>query len=660
MAKLRASLPLFLAVVALLIAAAATYGVANSQSANGKYDADADGLIEVSNLEQLNAIRYDLDGDGQADAESNRDAHAAAFPGSGSETVCVANCNGYELARSLDFDDPGSYASGSVKTNWTSGDGWLPIGNENNRSGASFNGNGHIIANLYINRTTSFSDPGAVGLFGYVRGQINNLGLVDVDIKGVDRVGGLVGDNSDSTIRDSYVIGSVSGKAEVGGLAGRSGAISNSYAAGSVSGESTVGGLAGQAGRISSSYATSSVSGHSSVGGLVGQVSRISDSYATGTVSGTGEGLQVGGLAGWADEILISYATGTVSGESIVGGLAGGADTIRSSYATGSVLGHSGVVGLVGARIGDVDTINGAIISDSYATGSVSGHFGVGGLAVWADRISNSYANGSVSGHSGVGGLAGSAATIRSSYATGSVSGHSGVGGLAVSAETILASYATGKVTGTGENVGGLVGLSRDGDTVIGGYWDTQTSSQATSAAGEGKTTAELQSPISYTSVYAAWRIDLDNADQDFDRSTGVDDFWDFGTSGQYPALKADVNGDGVATWQEFGNQRPQSPAPTARPTLASTPTVGAGAADSNARPSAEVFGELVQAGLLVSVWRYHNATQSWDAYFPSVPAELNDLTHAAPKDIVWVEVTETTQFQGRTLRKGWNLISLK
>ena len=56
--------------VALLMAA--TLGVANSQTPNGKYDTDGDGLIEVSNLEQLDAISYDLDGDGKPDSQSSR------------------------------------------------------------------------------------------------------------------------------------------------------------------------------------------------------------------------------------------------------------------------------------------------------------------------------------------------------------------------------------------------------------------------------------------------------------------------------------------------------------------------------------------------------------------------------------------------------------
>ena len=50
------------------------------QQASGDYDADDDGLIEISNLVQLNAIRHDLDGDGSP-TSANPDAYAAAFPG---------------------------------------------------------------------------------------------------------------------------------------------------------------------------------------------------------------------------------------------------------------------------------------------------------------------------------------------------------------------------------------------------------------------------------------------------------------------------------------------------------------------------------------------------------------------------------------------------
>ena len=533
---------------------AATLGVANSQTANGKYDTDGDGLIEVSNLEQLDAIRHDLDGDGKPDSSPDAETYAAAFPNAEAGEVCNANCNGYELARSLDFDKADSYASGAVNTGWTTGNGWEPIGivgdsglRDLNRFKAIFDGNGHTISNLYINGT----GPDKAGLVGvglfsstHSSGVIREVGLVNADVTGGDYVGGLVGSSS-GKISDSYATGSVTGERYVGGLVGdnNEGTISDSYATGSVSGEEIVGGLVGDnnEGTIIASYATGSVTGDTYVAGLVGHnIGSIIASYATGSVSATGT--YSGGLVAYMIEstIIASYATGSVTGERHVGGLVAQNTngTIIASYATGSVTGDSHVGGLVGANIGSVIA--------SYATGSVS--------------ATDTYS----------GGLVGRMlrSTIIASYATGSVTGDTHVGGLAGGnlEGTIIASYATGSVTGDGD-VGGLVGYSRE-STIIASFWDTQTSGQTTgvgrddgdSAGLEGKTTARLQSPTGYTGIYGGWKTDLDNADEDDNPATGTDDFWDFGTSSQYPVLKVDFDGDGAPTWQEFGRQRPNSP----------------------------------------------------------------------------------------------------
>ena len=53
-----------------------------------------------------------------------------------------------------------------------------------------------------------------------------------------------------------------------------------------------------------------------------------------------------------------------------------------------------------------------------------------------------------------------------------------------------------------------------------------------------------------------------DNADGDRDATTGGDDPWDFGTATEYPVLQADFDGDGTATWREFGEQRPNASPP--------------------------------------------------------------------------------------------------
>ncbi|MBI9031932.1 choice-of-anchor D domain-containing protein, partial [bacterium] len=153
------------------------------------------------------------------------------------------------------------------------GAGFSPIGTNANPFTGSYDGQGHTISNLYINRPSTSN----VGLFGYTQSaSISNLGIVDAEIIGDDYVGGLVGSaSSSSTISNSYAIGAVSGTSDyVGGLVGyaSSSTISNSYATGAVSGSSNVGGLVGRAysSTISKTYATGAVSGSSSVGGLVG------------------------------------------------------------------------------------------------------------------------------------------------------------------------------------------------------------------------------------------------------------------------------------------------------------------------------------------------------------------------------------------------------
>ena len=53
-------------------------------------------------------------------------------------------------------------------------------------------------------------------------------------------------------------------------------------------------------------------------------------------------------------------------------------------------------------------------------------------------------------------------------------------------------------------NVGGLVGWNQEG-TVSNSFWDTETSGQATSDGGTGKTTAEMKDIATFSG--AAWDI---------------------------------------------------------------------------------------------------------------------------------------------------------
>ena len=313
------------------------------------YDADDDGLIEITTLEQLDAVRLDLDGDGVEDALANQERYFEAFPDAVRDMGCATGCTGYELTRDLDFDDPASYASGRADRGWRrseGGAGWAPIMSSRadyhglvrveDCFAGDFQGNGRAIANLYIER----SDEDNVGLFGgfgwapeeYPYGRIQRLSVVGVDVAGRNYVGGLAGGLlaccSPNNVEAVTVTGRVAGLDYVGGIAGFSGS------------------------EVVLSHASAEVSGRHGVGGLVGEGSlfaTIGGSYATGTVTGQNS---VGGLAGWFDgTIIASYATGRVSGVEDVGGLTGyGPDRLEvwASFSTAWVTGEHRVGGLVG------------------------------------------------------------------------------------------------------------------------------------------------------------------------------------------------------------------------------------------------------------------------------------------------------------------------
>ena len=342
-----------------------TYTDSDGVSQDVDIDKNNDGLIEICDLEGLNAIRNNLSGSGTTQDGCPSDG-----------------CNGYELTRSLDFMDNNSYRTTANKVTWTTGDGWPPIGTSFSVFfRAKFNGNGYTISNLMINRAnTNF-----IGLFGSsgTGGEIANLGLLDVNIKGGDRVGGLVGSNLSGTITNSYATGTVSESNWVGGLVGSNlnGTIRDSYATATVSGSDRVGGLVahniGASAEITNSYAAGTVSGivsesSANIGGLVGlNESTIRNSYATGTVSGSGNwrGGLVGQNSGGA--ISNSYATGTVPGSTDnVGGLVGlyGSGTINASYWL-SDSANSGGTGII-----DADTEKTAVeLTSPTAPGTNSG-----------------------------------------------------------------------------------------------------------------------------------------------------------------------------------------------------------------------------------------------------------------------------------------------
>ncbi|MFP4173900.1 MAG: GLUG motif-containing protein, partial [Candidatus Hydrogenedentota bacterium] len=123
----------------------------------------------------------------------------------------------------------------SETADWNEGAGFDPIGDSEDGFSGIFDGNGHTITGLVIDRP----EEDEVGLLGRVRfANIEDVGLEDCSVTGGDNTGALVGNLDSGLIVDSYASGSVTGEYCVGGLVGKKtgGEVSRSYATGDVIG----------------------------------------------------------------------------------------------------------------------------------------------------------------------------------------------------------------------------------------------------------------------------------------------------------------------------------------------------------------------------------------------------------------------------------------
>ena len=342
-----------------------------------------------------------------------------------------------------------------------------------------FNGSGFAITSLYIN----FPDGIDVGLFGGAdnAATITSLDMLDVDVTGQGRVGGLAGYQHLSSIESSSVNGIIRGGYHTGGLVGsqdRSNIVS-SYAKVTVISETAVGGLVGRHifGLITASHSISNVIGEYDVGGLVGTLigsAIITASYSISNVSGIS---RVGGLVGKKNESIIrlSYALGNVSAVSRYG------RTLNTGAKIGGLVGE-----LIGGNYGGM--LPGRVIS-SYASAEVSGTGGnisafVGSME--DGLIIGSYANGRV-------------------YAP-SPGGMNG-----------------GGMNRGGINGGGLVGASNiDNTNIIDSYWDQDISGVLSSPGGIGLRSTQLNGCGLSEVVGIGVRLPSAPVDTNCDDSNGI------------------------------------------------------------------------------------------------------------------------------------------
>ena len=313
------------------------------------YDADDDGLIDVATLAQLNAVRWDLDGDGAPAPGAtstavyygatstatyyDRGFNHALLTADGTGLACPTtggdaddnDCLGYELLDDLDFDTNGS---GNVDAS-DAHSSWTPIGGSYS---AVFDGNNRTISNLTVDAA------GHAGLFHTIAagGTVRGVGLADVDARLTIASGtgyfGALASRVDGAVLASWssgrFVGAGGGSARFGGLAGHLG------------------------GRIAGSYSSATGVG-AMVGGLAAHSGggTIVASYATGRVAANQASGAAGGLVGVNDGALTvrasyyaGFATSTVSSAN-VGGLVGqdsGTLTLRDAYFSSDTTGLSG------------------------------------------------------------------------------------------------------------------------------------------------------------------------------------------------------------------------------------------------------------------------------------------------------------------------------
>lgn len=185
--------------------------------------------------------------------------------------------------------------------------------------------------------------------------------------------------------------------------------------------------------------------------------------------------------------VVDCYSIGDIPGEYTVGGLIGSnrdGGTVVNCYAIGDVRGALWLGGLVGSNHFE------CTITKCYSKGSVAGSGWMGGLAGDNDgNIVNCY----------------SASTVEGNYSLGGLVGDNG--------GNITECYSLGSVVGVGVEIGGLAGndVHCEWDPFGGGhwncyygetvdsFWDTESSGQASSTGGEGKTTSQLHQQSTFT-----------------------------------------------------------------------------------------------------------------------------------------------------------------
>jgi hypothetical protein len=338
---------------------------------------------------------------------------------------------------------------------------WTPIGINSTgfKFAGVFDGNNHLVSNLYYNGTTNATNS-YVGLFGYIAGASAGSAVV-----------------KNTTLTGSIIAANI-----VGGFAGRADNVTfwNCTNGASVKG--------------------STASSGTNAGGIVGRLGSGSTmAYCSNQGAIVGVNDYTGGIAGNASSgsltapCLIQYCSnlGNVTGNTTyVGGMAGyggGQITIDQCYNTASILSvqgaSGGIVGYGGDGTASPNTLK-TIISNCYNTGSVA-------TTTPRSSTGNPYSSGGILGYT----AAKWYYTITNCYSTGLVTNTAG-------AQAILGFHNT-----AGAPTGWAIAPTNC-------YWDNTIIANTATTGGTGMTTTELQAAaatLNNNQSPAVWVADAAN-----------------------------------------------------------------------------------------------------------------------------------------------------
>lgn len=322
-------------------------------------------------------------------------------------------------------------------------EGWQPIGVETSPFKGVFDGNGHQISSINVERGRTDN----IGLFGVVDGATIKKLTVQGKLEGRSCIGGICGKSTNTTFSDCNVVVDIQGVSNIGSLSGsnKGGQFTVCVVSSTkLKGVDNIGGIVGcNSGELkfTKCIVEADIVGTEKMGGIIGcdnGKTTLNECQVYSHVKGNGD--NIGGLVGeisssGSESVLCKCLfNGTLVGKNNVGGLIGSGHgygtykgskhlSISNSVAICNIDSDNEVGGLIGNVFSGEYTFD---IANSYFSGTINGGTDVGGIVGKirayrkekdiVSKISKCFVSGFVYGRENVGGVLGVGPLIMDSY----------------------------------------------------------------------------------------------------------------------------------------------------------------------------------------------------------------------------------------------------